>query len=286
MRIRSINTQRVLVPTQISLADFVINPYRGCEFGCLYCYSQENKNLQNKTFFTCLGVKTNAPRILERELKYVEPQRVLLGSTTECFQYQELKFHITAKILSILNSNNIAYTILTKSDLIGEYLSLIAQNRHNKIYFTLNLASDRIIQFLEPKAPLLGQRIKTIQAIASYGINLRVHIGPFIPSLSQLHEILRILPEGVKEIDVELYHQKQGNFEVLLNCVERNMDRETVRKIRKVYENENTYRKFAKTLEGQIKKYAKTDSAVRFYYIVPDFNAFYAHTLNYAQPLL
>ena len=85
MQIKLIRTQKVLSLTQISLADYAINPYRGCSFGCLYCYSRENKNIKKEAFFTRLDAKINAPEVLERELKYKRPKRVLLGSTTECF---------------------------------------------------------------------------------------------------------------------------------------------------------------------------------------------------------
>jgi DNA repair photolyase len=149
MEIKIIHTQKVLSKTQISLADYVINPYQGCEFGCVYCYSQENKNLKNKNFFQFLGVKINAPSVLEKELKINKPKRVLLGSTTECFLYQELKYKITQKILFLLNKHHIPYTILTKSSLIKNFLSLIRKNKDNKIFFTLNFSSDYFIKLFE-----------------------------------------------------------------------------------------------------------------------------------------
>ena len=131
METKLIQTQRVLSPTQIALADCVINPYRGCSFGCSYCYSQENKNIKLSGLMT-VGVKINADSILEKELKYKKPKRVLLGSTTECFQNLELEYKVSERILELLNSRNIPYTILTKSDLIRHYLNLVSGNKENK----------------------------------------------------------------------------------------------------------------------------------------------------------
>ena len=72
MQIKLIQTQKALSPTQIKLADYVINPYRGCEFGCLYCYANENKNIREGSG-RILSVKINYPEILEKELRLKKP---------------------------------------------------------------------------------------------------------------------------------------------------------------------------------------------------------------------
>jgi len=76
MEIKLIKTQKVLAPTQITLAPFCINPYRGCEFGCLYCYTRLTK--ASKRDKETLGIKINAPLILEKELKYRNVEKVIL----------------------------------------------------------------------------------------------------------------------------------------------------------------------------------------------------------------
>jgi DNA repair photolyase len=285
MNIKLINTQKVLSPTQISLADYVINPYRGCEFGCLYCYAQENKNIKSNSFFKTVGVKINAPEILERELRYKKPKRVLLGSTTECFQYEEEKYRLMDKILSSLNNYGIAYTILTKSHLIERYLPIIAQNKENKIYFTFNCASDNLIKLLEKKSPRIQQRLETLGAILEKNILLRVHVGPFIPYVCCLKEILKKLPNGIAEIDVELYHQRMGNFAEILKMASKNIGKELAEKTAFIYKNEANYLKFAAGLKEEIFKLKGEFSSVKFFYIVPDFNKFYTPNINYDKAL-
>jgi len=284
MQTKIINTQKVLSSTQITLADYVINPYRGCEFGCLYCYSQENKNIERSEFFTSLGVKINAPQVLEKELRYKKPKRVLLGSTTECFGYQELKYKITKEMLTILNNHNIPYTILTKSHLISDYLPIISKNKKNKIYFTLNVSCDSLINIFEKKSPDIQQRIEAIQKIINSRVPLRIHIGPFIPHFSSLKDIINILPKRIKEIDIELYHQAMGNFKELLKEVGKNFGRELKNKLAMVYENEESYLEFAKELKQEIDKIKNTTNS-DFYYIVPDFNAFYNSKIDYHDSL-
>ncbi|MCF7908671.1 MAG: DUF5131 family protein [Candidatus Omnitrophica bacterium] len=284
MKIITVNTQKVLSPTQIALADYTINPYKGCEFGCLYCYAQENKNIAKESFFNSLTVKINAPQILENELAYKKPKRVLLGSTTECFPYQELNYKVTEKILKILNQNRIAYTILTKSHLIAGYLSLITQNSKNKIFFTLNFSTDEITKLFEKKSPSLNQRLSAIKQIIKADVHLRIHLGPFIPYISNLKEILKLIPKEIKEIDVELYHNKQGNFSKITEIIKENISSELAKKIEQVYKNEKSYKAYADKLLSEIKQAVK-QYPFSFYYIAPDFNQFYGKKINYENPL-
>jgi DNA repair photolyase len=280
MEIELIQTQKVLSPTQIKLAPYAINPYRGCDFGCLYCYSRENKNIKKIESSNYLGIKINAPSILEKELRYKTPERILLGSTTECFQYQELKYRITRKILKLLNNHNIAYTILTKSHLVTSYLPLICKNQHNKIYFTLNMSRDDLIKLFEEKSPNLDSRIKAIKTIIEKKVPLRIHIGPFIPYLSSLEEILALLPKGVSEINVELYHQKMGNFKEILDRIEKKFGKNLRDKIKSIYTSEKNYVRFANQLREEINR-TKDRYNIKLFYIVPDFNTFYRSNIDY-----
>ncbi|MFA5270729.1 MAG: radical SAM protein [Candidatus Omnitrophota bacterium] len=282
MEIKIIQTQKALSPTQIQLADYVINPYRGCEFGCLYCYSQENKNIKNMDFFNSLCVKINIADVLRQQLQYTRPKRVLLGSTTECFQYQEAKYGLTRQMLEILNAENIPYTILTKSHLIKKDLSIIAKNRENKIYFTLNFASDDIIKLFENNSSLLKMRLETIEEILKNKIQLRIHIGPFMPYVSILKKIIKLIPSGTREIDIELYHKKMGNFKKISALVEEKFGKETKDMFCEVYRNKETYADFTKKLTNEIAEIEKNNPA-KFFCILPDFNEFYNKGMDYNE---
>ena len=210
---------------------------------------------------------------------------MLLGSTTECFPAQEKRFEITANILKILNSKNIPYTILTKSHLIGSYLKIISQNPENKIFFTFNFQSDKLIRLIEKKSPSIKQRLEAIRKIIAAKINLRIHIGPFIPYISDLEKILKLLPKGVEEIDIELYHHKQGNFDKIIAAIENSLGREPASGLNQIYKDENRYCVYTKTLVNKIKE-LKNQYCFCFYPIIPEFNKFYNCEIAYEKPLL
>jgi DNA repair photolyase len=138
---------------------------------------------------------------------------------------------------------------------------------------------------LEKKSPRIQQRLETLGAILEKNILLRVHVGPFIPYVCCLKEILKKLPNGIAEIDVELYHQRMGNFAEILKMASKNIGKELAEKTAFIYKNEANYLKFAAGLKEEIFKLKGEFSSVKFFYIVPDFNKFYTPNINYDKAL-
>ena len=283
MSIKEIKTQRALSPTNINLADYVINPYRGCAFGCLYCYAQSGNGGAERE--AAVDVKVNILEVLEKELAIKTPRRVLLGSTTECFQEAETKYRLTRGIMQALNKKNIPYTILTKSHMIGESLDIIAANTGNKIYFTLNFTDESTIKSMERASSSLQQRIDTIKKILALSIDLRIHAGPFMPALCDIDKIIKILPKGIKEIDIELYHQKMGNFKKIVTAIENISGNKARQEIETVYSSKEAYLAFARHTENNMRRYSR-QGHIKFFLIVPSFDEFYQRHNDYEQPLL
>lgn len=280
MEIKLIKTERVLALTQINLADYVINPYRGCSFGCLYCYSQKNKNILDPNFRNCVGVKINAPAVLEKELKKIKPKKVLLGSTTECFQEVEEKYKISKQILEVLNKEKIPYLILTKSPLIRNYLDIISLGAENEIYFTLNIASQKIIKLLEPNSLSLALRLDAIKEILSRKIKLRIHVGPFIPFVSNLKSILKLLPQNVNAVNIEIYHKKMGSFDIITKVIEKKLGSKKAEKLTDVYLCKENYSKYTQNLKKKIIQ-IKRKKGIDFFYLIPEFGQYYNASLDY-----
>lgn len=284
MKTTLIETKKVLAPTQINLADYVINPYRGCGFGCVYCYAQKNKNIQKYGLGNFLGIKINAPQLLKEELKIKSPKRILLGSTAECFQEAEKKYQISRQILQILNTKKIASTILTKSSGIKDCLDIISQNKKNEIYFTLNLAPQEVINIFESNSSPLAYRLETIKKIIQKKIPLRIHLGPFIPYVSDLKAILNLIPQEISEINIELYHKKMGNFSEVIKKIGNNFGKKEKEKVIKIYSTKKQYHQYIVELKNEILK-INSKNKIKFFYITPGFNQYYDSSANYQNPL-
>ena len=281
MKIKLIRTQKTLSRTPLTLASYIINPYRGCEFGCKYCYARYNKNVKEDI----LGIKINIPQVLEKELKYIKVDKVILGGSCECFTYSELKYKITYRILEILNEHNISYIILTKSNLIEKYLSLIQKNKDNKIFFTFNFAQEDTKRILEEKSPSLEARIKAIKRIKEKGIRFRIHIGPFIPYVSQLDNIFSLFKDIAYKINIELYHYRLGNFPQVIESLKTfDFDEEKIKKLISIYENKDNFYNFSEQFKEEILKKAKNFN-FKIYYIVPQWEGYYNQDINYERCL-
>ena len=174
MKVIEQNITTILRPTGINLAPYVINPYQGCQMGCCFCYSQFSKAAKKEPmpWGSYVKVKLNAAEILERELRNIRPESVLLGSTTECFQPVERKYGLTRAIIRILNQRRIKYVIMSRSMLLGEYIDDLDRQLCSGVYFTVDVMPERIKQKFEPYAVSAEDSIGLVNRLTAGGINV------------------------------------------------------------------------------------------------------------------
>ncbi len=201
---RDVTVSRILNPTSIDLGEYVINPYKGCEFSCLYCYVRSNKTISRETrvWGSYVDARMNAPEQLEKELMLKKPKCVLLGSTTECFQPVEKKYGITRKILEILNKHGVYYSILTRSPIAAEYVDLLKEGFCKKIYFTVNTMTDKLKDLLEPKSPSYELRFNAIIKLYEHKIPVVPYFSPVLPWISDFESAFKKLGD-LKELEFE-----------------------------------------------------------------------------------
>lgn len=265
-----IKTQKALSLTRIDLADFVINPYRGCRFGCLYCYSRSNKNISviNKPWGSYVYIKQDFPEVLRKELSRIKKGRVLLGSTVEPFQPFEKKYRITEKVLEILKDHHVPVTILTRSVSIIDYLPLLEYSDENMIYFTYNSqsVSERFEKLIFPRK----KRLEAIWAIHKSRIKLVVYISPVFPLLTDIEEIFRELKGKATDIYLEAYNAKMGNW----NDIKLKMTEDMIREYERIYSSQEHYDQYWSEFK---KKTDKMNREARYqikYFIYP-YNSYY-----------
>ena len=178
-----------------------INPYRGCEHGCIYCYARPSHAYLELSpgldFETKLFAKTNAAELLRAELSkqgYV-PSPIAIGANTDCYQPIERKFRITRQIVEILAECEHPFTMVTKSALVERDLDLLApMAKKNLVKVFVSIASlDRTLaRKLEPRAASPQRRMDVLRNLAQAGVPCGVMVAALIPGLNDktLEEVL------------------------------------------------------------------------------------------------
>lgn len=180
-----------------------INPYRGCEHGCIYCYARPSHGYMNLSagldFETKIFYKVDAATLLEKELnkpKY-ECQPIVLGANTDPYQPAETKLKVTRQLLEVLNKYNHPVGIITKSSMIDrdmDILSDMAKRNLVKVAVSVTTLSNSLKLILEPRTSGPRARIRTIQKLTTAGIPVRVMAAPMIPMINdmELENILKL----------------------------------------------------------------------------------------------
>jgi DNA repair photolyase len=173
--------------------DQSINPYRGCEHGCVYCYARPSHAYLELSpgldFESRLFAKVNAVERLRAELArpgYV-PKPISLGANTDCYQPIERRYRITRDLIELLSQCRHPLTIVTKSALVERDLDLLGpmgQADLAKVFVSLGTLDRGLARRLEPRAASPQRRLDTIRALAAVGVPVGVMVAPVVPALS------------------------------------------------------------------------------------------------------
>ena len=181
--------------------DRSINPYRGCEHGCIYCFARPSHAYMGLSpgldFETKLFAKPSARKLLEKELKdpRYKPRVVAMGTNTDPYQPIERKFQIMRGILSTFSRFNHPATILTKAHLITRDIDIIAPMAAKNLARTMisiTTEDKKLARSMEPRASTPARRFDAIRELAEAGAPVGIMTGPMIPGLndSELETIM------------------------------------------------------------------------------------------------
>ncbi|MEQ8399061.1 PA0069 family radical SAM protein [Thalassobaculum sp.] len=185
--------------------DRSINPYRGCEHGCIYCFARPTHAWLGLSpgldFETRLLAKPEAPALLRKELarKGYECDTIAMGTNTDPYQPVEREMRITRGVLEVLAEHDHPVMIVTKSDLVVRDLDILgpmAAKGLAKVGLSITTLDRALARTLEPRAPRPDKRLAAIRACVDAGVPASVLVAPVIPAIND-HEIEPILEAAV-----------------------------------------------------------------------------------------
>jgi DNA repair photolyase len=183
-----------------------VNPYRGCEHGCVYCYARPMHEYlgfsSGLDFETRIMVKERAPELLRRELSSPKwkPQTIAMSGVTDCYQPVERKLKLTRGCLEVLAEFRNPVGIITKNHLVTrdiDVLQVLAEHRAAAVFVSVTTLDTDLRKVMEPRTSPSASRLATIEALSRAGIPVGVLVAPVIPGLTD-HEMPKILEAAVK----------------------------------------------------------------------------------------
>lgn len=180
---------------------YSMNPYQGCEHGCIYCYARNTHEYYGFSagldFESKIIVKENAPKLLEEQL--LKPSwnavPIMLSGNTDCYQPQEKKFGITRNLLKVLARYRHPVSIITKNSLVLRDLDLLQDLATDKlvhVYISITTLDEELRRTMEPRTASALKRLKTVEALSKANVPVGIMNAPIIPGLNH-YEIPTVL---------------------------------------------------------------------------------------------
>ncbi|MGR5236234.1 spore photoproduct lyase family protein [Vibrio alfacsensis] len=217
VNIQEIQAKSIVSATKVPSADYVINPYTGCQFACMYCFAsfmgrfigEKISNWGNYVY-----VKTNAVDLMKKEISHLlkksPPPRISISTVTDPYQRVEKQYRLTRGILQIFADRRYQgrVSILTKSPMVYDDVELLKKIPNAEVGISITTTDDKLSRFLEVQAPSASARLKTLKKLNDAGIKTYVFVGPLLPHMTMKPELIdqlffEIKKAGTNDIKIE-----------------------------------------------------------------------------------
>ncbi|CAL2093566.1 PA0069 family radical SAM protein [Tenacibaculum sp. 190524A05c] len=212
---------------------YSMNPYQGCEHGCIYCYARNSHEYWGYSagldFERKILYKSNAAELLEKKLRSRSwiPERIMLSGNTDCYQPLEKKLEITRSMLKVLLKLKHPVGIITKNALILRDLDILkemAELNLVSVSISITSLSEKTRRTLEPRTASIKRRLETVQKLSDNGIPVNVMMAPIIPGINN-HEILPMVKKvselGVTSVGYTVVRLNGAIGEIFTNWVQK-----------------------------------------------------------------
>jgi len=174
--------KNALTKSGLENTDYSLNPYKGCEHQCVYCYAPYVTHISLDEWRNVVYVKRNLPTVLDKELKK-KKGFVTLGSVTDVYQPSEKKYEITRRCLEILLKHRVPISILTKSSLVLRDLDLLSRFSEAHVGITLTTLDDSLRKKVEANSSSVDERLEVLQESEGKAIRY-IFVGPILPGIT------------------------------------------------------------------------------------------------------
>ena len=217
MKVREVAALSAIVPSKLPGLEYALNPYRGCQTACRYCYAPAVLR-DTRPWGAFVEVKRNLPFVLARELKRAEAGVVGIGTVTDGYQPIEGRYKVTRYCLEVLLRNDWPISIQTKSSLVLRDVDLLAKFARKDVGVTITTMDETTRRAIEPYASPAKKRLETLQKLNEAGIETWAFIGPILPLATEhrLEALLSGIAEaGTKKLFVDRLRLKEGTWAML-----------------------------------------------------------------------
>jgi DNA repair photolyase len=213
MKVNEIKCKTALSKSNLPGLDYSLNPYRGCNHNCAYCYVPNVLRIKRKEWGTFVNVKTNIPIVLSKELKNKKRGIVGISTVTDPYQPIERKYRLTRYCLEQLLIHDFPICIQTKSDLILRDIDIIKKFSDSEVMVSIGTLNDSERKILEPNCSSIKSRLNVLKIFSNSGIKTSVFFGPIYPTI-RIDEIPSIINNliitGISEIMIDKINIKPG----------------------------------------------------------------------------
>ena len=261
LRLREVTVKSILSPSR--LADYCLNPYAGCEHGCVYCYARFATRFShpNDEWGSFVDIRTNAPRLIQQEAARKRPGKVIISSVSDGWQPQEQKYRLTRQCLEVLLYHNYAVSIQTKNALVERDFDLIQGHSNVEFGMTITTVEPNVADLFEPRASAPDARIEVLSKAGGIGIRTFIFLGPLLPYISDRGKGLMDLLDVVAEINpdyflVDRLNPRYGIWRTVSATLSR-YDPELIPEYRKILYDRQTHDWYTFKLRQRIRDQAK-----------------------------
>lgn len=223
MEIKEITCKTALSKSNLPHLMYALNPYRGCEHACAYCYAPFILR-EGRPWGTFLEAKANMPAILEKELRKAQKGTVGIGTVTDPYQPAEARYGLTKKCLDALLARDFPICIQTKSALVVRDTGIIKKFSKKEVGITITMPCDDDRKRFEPKASSVQERLEALRKLNDSGIETWAFVGPILPGITDkatpkgggLSELIGLIADtGTKSVMADRLRMKDGMREGL-----------------------------------------------------------------------